>query len=359
MNRVPEVLDCWFESGSMPYGYLHYPFENREKFERVFPADFIAEALDQTRGWFYTLLVLSTALFKRAPFRNVIVSGMILAEDGRKMSKSLANYPDPMGVMEEYGADALRLYMVTSPVVRGEPLRFSEAGVKDIVRSVLLPYWNAYSFLTTYGEVDKYQPSPGLFDEQDSSAALGEVVSHNILDAWIVSRFQSLLADIEREMGEYRLYNVTPALLVFLEDLTNWYVRRSRRRFWSDNAIDKQAGYDTLFWVLLNFTKVLAPFTPFITEEVYRNLASLVPNAPESVHLCDYPCTAPALISSELEGGMALIQRAVELGRSLRTRLTLRILIIIVLYTLTKICQSPGKRKRGIRIVIKKYPVDR
>ena len=325
MNRVPEVLDCWFESGSMPYGYLHYPFENREKFERVFPADFIAEALDQTRGWFYTLLVLSTALFKRAPFRNVIVSGMILAEDGRKMSKSLANYPDPMGVMEEYGADALRLYMVTSPVVRGEPLRFSEAGVKDIVRSVLLPYWNAYSFLTTYGEVDKYQPSPGLFDEQDSSAALGEVVSHNILDAWIVSRFQSLLADIEREMGEYRLYNVTPALLVFLEDLTNWYVRRSRRRFWSDNAIDKQAGYDTLFWVLLNFTKVLAPFTPFITEEVYRNLASLVPNAPESVHLCDYPCTAPALISSELEGGMALIQRAVELGRSLRTRLTLRI----------------------------------
>lgn len=325
MRRVPEVLDCWFESGSMPYGYLHYPFENREKFERVFPADFIAEALDQTRGWFYTLLVLSTALFKRAPFRNVIVSGMILAEDGRKMSKSLANYPDPMRVMEEYGADALRLYMITSPVVRGEPLRFSEAGVKDIVRSVLLPYWNAYSFFTTYAEVDGYTPTPGLFEGERSAQVLREVVRHNILDAWIVSRFQSLLADIEREMGEYRLYNVTPALLVFLEELTNWYVRRSRRRFWSDDVTDKQAGYDTLFWVLLHFTKALAPFTPFLTEEVYRNLASLLPDSPESVHLCDYPTSEPTLISSELEGGMALIQRAVELGRSLRTRLSLRV----------------------------------
>lgn len=320
MHRVPEVLDCWFESGAMPYASQHYPFENKEKFERVFPADFIAEALDQTRGWFYTLLVLSTALFKKAPYRNVVVTGLILAEDGRKMSKSLANYPDPMKVMEEYGADALRLYMVTSPVVRGEPLRFSEAGVKDIVRSVLLPYWNAYSFFTTYAEVDGYQPSPGLFAEE-----LSAVVRSNILDAWIVSRFQSLLAQIETEMAAYRLYNVTPALLTFLEELTNWYVRRSRRRFWSEDAADKQAGYDTLFSVLVNFSKVLAPFTPFITEEVYRNLASLLPEAPESVHLCNYPVCDTSLISAELEGGMALIQRAVELGRSLRNRLSLRV----------------------------------
>ncbi|MCB0319968.1 MAG: isoleucine--tRNA ligase, partial [Bdellovibrionales bacterium] len=248
MTRVPEVLDCWFESGSMPYAQLHYPFENKERFDAGFPADFIAEGLDQTRGWFYTLMVLSTILFEKAPFKNVIVNGMILAEDGKKMSKSLKNYPDPHEIMESYGSDALRLYMISSAVVRGESLRFSESGVKEIVRSVLLPYWNVYSFFTTYACLDNYAPGKDL------------TKSSNILDQWIISRFQTLLERIEKEMNEYRLYAVIPGLLAFLEELTNWYVRRSRRRFWSDDAVDKQSGYETLHYILLEFSKALAPF---------------------------------------------------------------------------------------------------
>ncbi|MCB0332778.1 MAG: isoleucine--tRNA ligase, partial [Bdellovibrionales bacterium] len=193
MTRTPEVLDCWFESGSMPYAQLHYPFENKERFEKVFPAHFIAEGLDQTRGWFYTLMVLSTALFGKAPFRNVIVNGMILAEDGKKMSKRLKNYPDPMDVINNHGADGLRLFLINSPVVKGESLRFSEAGVRDIVRSVLIPFWNVYSFFTTYADVDGYSPSEVL-TKPDS-----------VLDQWIISRFQTLLDEIEKEMGQYRL----------------------------------------------------------------------------------------------------------------------------------------------------------
>jgi isoleucyl-tRNA synthetase len=315
MRRVPEVLDCWFESGSMPYAQLHYPFENKDKFEQVFPADFIAEALDQTRGWFYTLLVLSTALFKRAPFKNCVVTGLILAEDGRKMSKSLKNYPDPARIMEEYGADALRLYMVNSPVLRGEPFRFAEAGVKDIVRSVLLPYWNVYSFFTTYAEVDHYKPSVTLTGSQ------------NILDRWILSRFASLVSAIHKEMALYRIFAVVPLLLGFLEELSNWYLRRSRRRFWENDQTDKQHAYDTLYVVLLEFSKALAPFAPFVTEAIYRNLATLFPGMPESVHLCDFPqeSLGGIVIDKDLESGMALIVQAVELGRSLRARLNVRV----------------------------------
>ncbi|MCI5065553.1 isoleucine--tRNA ligase [bacterium] len=306
MKRVPEVLDCWFESGSMPYAQLHYPFENEELFETSFPADFIAEGLDQTRGWFYTLMVLSSALFQKAPFKNVVVNGMILAEDGKKMSKRLKNYPDPRDVIDQYGADALRLYMISSAVVRGESLRFSENGVKEIVRSVLIPFWNVYSFFTTYAQIDEYVPSSDL------------TASDNILDRWIISRFQTLVRRIEAEMAQYRLYAVIPALLEFLEELTNWYLRRSRRRFWSEDPQDKQLGYDTLLYILTEFSKVLAPFLPFITERIYENLKSLEKNPLESIHFADYPTPLSQRQDEALESDMKLIQLVVNLGRSLR-----------------------------------------
>ena len=317
MVRTPEVLDCWFESGSMPYAQLHYPHENKEKFEQSFPADFIAEGLDQTRGWFYAVMVLSPSLFEKAPFKNVIVNGMILAEDGKKMSKSLKNYPDPNKVINGYGADALRLYMISSAVVRGESLRFSEVGVKDIVRSVLIPYWNVYSFFTTYADIDNYKPSASLTD------------SSNILDSWIISRFQTLTSSIEKEMEEYRLYAVIPSLLTFLEELTNWYLRRSRRRFWSDDKNDKQDGYNTLFYLLTQFSKALAPFLPFVTEEIYQNLSTLTADSNDtehdSVHFCDYPTVDKALQNLALEEEMATIKLVVELGRSLRSTLDIKI----------------------------------
>ena len=313
MRRVPEVLDCWFESGAMPYAQIHYPFENEEVFKTGFPADFIAEGLDQTRGWFYTLMVLSTALFNKPPFKNCVVNGMILAEDGKKMSKRLKNYPDPSDVMKSHGADALRLYLVNSPAVRAEPLRFSENGVKEIVRQALLPLWNVYSFFTTYASVDAYKPSPTAKP------------SSNILDRWILSRLQTLLTAIEREMNEYKLFAVLPALLEFVEELTNWYVRRSRRRFWSEDLSDKQQGYDTLYAVLVEISQALAPFIPFVTDEIYRNLSTLTPGAPESVHLTDYPVAKPALIDAQLEHDMALIVRVVGLGRSLRAQEKLKV----------------------------------
>jgi len=311
MRRIPEVLDCWFESGSMPYAQLNYPFSNKELFEQSFPADFIGEGLDQTRGWFYTLLVLSTALFDKAPVKNVIVNGMILAEDGKKMSKRLKNYPDPTYIMDEYGADALRLYMISSAVVRGESLKLSETGVKDIVRTILIPYWNVYSFFTTYANIDGYKRG-------------ASVKLNNILDRWIISRLQTLLGGIEKEMADYRLYAVIPLLLEFLDDLTNWYLRRSRRRFWSEDKADKQAGYNTMYEVLMGFSKALAPFLPFVTEEIYRNLATLESDLPESVHLCDYPEADNSLRDVELEEAMSLIQLAVRLGRTLRARENLR-----------------------------------
>ena len=312
MKRIPEVLDCWFESGSMPYAQLHYPFKNKESFEAAFPADFIIESLDQTRGWFYTLMVLSTAIFKKTPFKNCIVTGMILAEDGKKMSKSLKNYPDPTKVMDTYGADALRLYLINSQLVRGESLRFKEQGVKQTIKEVFLPFWNAYSFFTTYANIDKYKPSK----EIDQSSVP--------LDRWIISKLQTLLQSIEQEMTEYRLYNVVPNLLYFLEDLTNWYLRRSRRRFWGDDKQDKQSGYDTLYYVLAEFSKALAPFLPFLTEEIYLNLQSLKTDKPDSIHLCDYPKTNDAVMDKELENQMDLIKQTVSLGRALRAKVNIR-----------------------------------
>lgn len=313
MRRVPEVLDCWFESGSMPYAQLHYPFESKELFTSAFPADFIGEGLDQTRGWFYTLMVISTALFDKSPFKNVIVNGIVLAEDGKKMSKRLKNYPDPQKIFDSFGADALRLYLVNSPVVRGDNLRLAEAGIRDTVRQVLLPLWNVYSFFTTYATVDRYTPHANFR------------ASPNELDRWAVSRLQTLLASIEKEMAEYRLYAVVPALLSFLDELTNWYLRRSRRRFWEENVEDKQAGYDTLHRVLLDVSKALAPFLPFLSEEIYLNLSQISDTREESVHHCDYPVANKSCVDTQLEYDMGLIIQVVSLGRTLRARDTIKV----------------------------------
>lgn len=320
MKRVPEVLDVWFESGAMPYAQFHYPFADPEGFTRRFPADYIAEGLDQTRGWFYTLLVLSTALFDRAPFRNCVVNGLILAEDGRKMSKSLKNYPDPFALMETTGADALRAYLINSPVVRAEPLRFSEAGVREVVRTVMLPLWNAYSFFSTYAAAD------GL-GAADLAAAPAPADRPEI-DRWILSVLQSLIARVNREMEGYFLYDVVPPLIAFVDDLTNWYIRRSRRRFWRQRNAgspevqrDTLAAFATLYEVLVAFAKVVAPLLPFITEALYQALVvdqGDPGTAPRSVHHCDYPEADRALIDQGLEVQMALVRRVVGLGRGLR-----------------------------------------
>ncbi|MBW2498793.1 MAG: isoleucine--tRNA ligase [Deltaproteobacteria bacterium] len=310
-RRTPEVLDCWFESGSMPYAQQHYPFERTDELDQFFPAHFIAEGLDQTRGWFYTLLVLGTALFDRSPYRNVIVNGLILARDGKKMSKRLKNYPDPNEILERFGADALRAYMIDSPVVRAEELRFDEAGLKEIVRTVVLPYWNVLSFFSTYASLDGYDPRTWEAAPPTERADI---------DRWILSVLQSLVRDVNQEMEAYRLYTVVPRLVSFIDDLTNWYVRRSRARFWkSEDDRDKTNAFATLFEVLSTFSKVLAPFMPFLTEAVYQRLVRPADaSAPQSVHWCDYPEVESAWIDEALERRMEIVRRVAALGRRVR-----------------------------------------
>ena len=315
MRRVPEVFDCWFESGSMPYAQNHYPFENKEAVEGSLPADFIAEGLDQTRGWFYTLTVLAAALFDRPAFKNVIVNGIVLAADGEKMSKSKRNFPDPNLVLDKYGADALRIYLMDSPVVHAKDLRFEEEGVLEKVRSVMLPLWNAYSFLTRYADVDGWEP-----DLVDPDPRIGE------LDGWILSRLQGLIATVDARMQAYELFRVVPALLEFIDDLTNWYIRRSRRRFWrgaDGDAADKLNAYRTLHRVLLDLSRVLAPFLPFVAEELYENLSQ--GRGAASVHLEDFPVPTPDLQDPALERSMGLARTAVSLGRSLREQHKVRV----------------------------------
>ena len=310
-HRTPEVLDCWFESGSMPYAQAHYmgqvEVEGGEKtIDKIFPADFIAEGLDQTRGWFYTLMVLGTCLFDQSPYKNVIVNGLVLAEDGKKMSKRLKNYPDPTKMLDTYGADAIRLYMIYSPVVKAESLKFSEKGVQQLMRDLLIPWWNAYSFFVTYANVDGFNDAEVVYPESD-----------NVLDKWIVSSMETLINDVTAAMDEYDLQRSVRPFVKFVEDLTNWYIRRSRRRFWkSTNDGDKLNAYRTLRYVLVQLSKVAAPFTPFIAEEIYTNLKGA--SDPESVHLCDFPTANAAARDLDLEKRMADVQAAVELGRRLR-----------------------------------------
>ncbi|MBM4149258.1 MAG: isoleucine--tRNA ligase [Lentisphaerae bacterium] len=314
LRRVPEVLDCWFESGAMPYAQAHYPFENKARFERNFPADFIAEGLDQTRGWFYTLMVLSTALFDRPAFRNVVVNGLVLAEDGRKMSKRLKNYPDPTYMLDTYGADALRLYLINSPVVRAEDLRFSEEGVRHVLRHLLIPLWNAYSFFVTYANVDGWRPSGDG----------GRPSSPHLLDRWIMSSLDGVALSVAEAMDDYELQRAVRPFVGFMEDLTNWYIRRSRRRFWKSRSDeDKENAYATLHYVLLTFSQIAAPFVPFLGESMYRNLRTQ--GMPDSVHLCRFPAARDGGRDVALEEEMSLVMTIVRLGRSLRSENDLKV----------------------------------
>ncbi|MDT8427270.1 MAG: isoleucine--tRNA ligase [Pseudomonadales bacterium] len=313
-HRVEEVLDCWFESGSMPYAQLHYPFENQELFDAGFPAEYIAEGLDQTRGWFYTLLVLGTALFDKPPFKNVIVNGIVMAQDGKKMSKRLQNYTPPDSLMEEYGADALRLYLINSGLVKGEEQRFADSGVKDMVRRALLPWYNSFKFLKTYAEIDNWK-SDGTVDGAD-----------NITDQWIISRLQSLKASVAREMAGYRLYNVVPALFEFIEDLTNWYIRLNRSRFWAESMTkDKAAAYETLYRTLYELNLSMAPFAPFLAEHIFQELKAFAAGEEKvSVHLCSYPEAKENLIQDKLEAAVARMQNIVLLGRQKRNQVKIK-----------------------------------
>lgn len=317
MKRVPEVFDCWFESGSMPYAQNHFPFEKREYTQNNFPADFIGEGQDQTRGWFYTLHVLATALsdgksglgMSNPAFQNVIVNGIVLAEDGKKMSKRLKNYPDPMHIFETYGADALRFYMMNSPVVQAQDLRFSEKGVAEVIKSVLLPLWNTYSFFVTYASLDGWTPAKNAAGENATTKAG--------IDRWILSELNSLIKNYNTRMEAYDLKGATDLITAFLDNLTNWYVRRSRRRFWkSENDQDKNGAYATLHEVIVKICQILAPVTPFITEEIYKNL---VPDA-LSVHLSDFPTVDESMIDGELNKKMFLTRQIVQLGHAIRAR---------------------------------------
>ena len=312
MRRVPEVLDCWFESGAMTYAQNHYPFENKASFERRFPADFISESLDQTRGWFYTLTVLAAALFKQPAFKNCIVSGIVLAPDGRKMSKSLRNYTDPVEVINTYGADAVRFFLVHSPLIKAEDLRYSDEGVREVMKSVILPLWNAYSFFVTYAGIDGITPQGAPEDPA------------NPLDKWILSAAEGLAEKTAAALDAYDLSRAADPILEFIGLLNNWYIRRSRRRFWraaperGGNDLDKLEAYGTLYGALKTLVTVAAPFMPFITEAIWRNLRR--EDEPESVHLADFPKPCEARRDRTLEFKMAAVQRAVSMGRALRSQ---------------------------------------
>ena len=306
MRRIPEVLDCWFESGAMPYGQNHYPFENKKHFEEHFPADFIAEGLDQTRGWFYTLTVLAAALFDSPAFEHVVVNGLVLSEDGKKMSKSERNYTDPMSVINQFGADALRLFLMHSAAVKAEDLRYSDDGVKDVLKSIIIPLWNAYSFYVTYANIDEYEPV-----EYPRG-------SDNPLDRWILSEAERLIAEVSVQLEAYDMQKSIDPIVNFIDLLNNWYIRRSRRRFWrSENDSDKEQAYSVLRAVLMKLCLVSAPFVPFITEEIYGNLKA--PGMPDSIHLCDYPVSDEAGRDHELERKMTVARQAVSMGRALRS----------------------------------------
>ncbi|KAI4216243.1 MAG: hypothetical protein LQ351_001253 [Letrouitia transgressa] len=324
LHRVEEVFDCWFESGSMPYGSSHYPFEHEKEFKSSFPANFIAEGLDQTRGWFYTLAVLGTHLFGCLPFQNCIVNGIVLAEDGKKMSKRLKNYPDPGLMMNKFGSDALRLYMINSPAVRAETFRFKESGVRDIVAKVLLPLWNSYRFFQ-----DQVMLLRKLADVDFIFDPTAESGNKNVMDRWILASCQSLLRFTNEEMAVYRLYTVVPKLLELIDNTTNWYIRFNRRRLKGEFGIeDTQRALNTLFEVLYTLTRGLAPFTPFLTDSIYQRLLPYIPKHlqakdPRSVHFLSFPEVREELFDETIERQVGRMQRVIELGRVSRERRTI------------------------------------
>ncbi|MFR5190987.1 MAG: class I tRNA ligase family protein, partial [Clostridia bacterium] len=308
MVREKEVIDCWFDSGSMPFAQLHYPFENKEVFEQNFPAQFISEAVDQTRGWFYTLLAISTCIFDKPAFENCIVLGHVLDSKGLKMSKHLGNVVDPFDVLNSVGADATRwhFYTASSPWL---PTRFSIKDVEESQRKFLSTLWNVYSFYVLYAEIDQINP-----------LTFGKIVSENVMDKWIISKLNTLIKEVDEKLEKYDITNSALQIESFTDELSNWYVRRNRSRFWAhDLTQDKKAAFATLYYVLVTLCKVAAPFVPFMTEEIYQNLVVRLDNeAPESIHLCQWPQVEEKSIDKDLEKEMDLAYTIVKLGRSAR-----------------------------------------
>ncbi len=309
MRRVKDVIDCWFDSGSMPFAQYHYPFENDKLFHERFPADFISEAVDQTRGWFYTLLTISTILFDKAPFKNCIVLGHVNDKNGIKMSKHKGNVVDPWTVLDKQGADAVRWYFYTSSAP-WLPSRFYEEAVSEGQRKYLGTLWNTYAFFVLYAEIDKYNPSEYSLDKCKLS----------LMDKWIISKLNTLIKEVDENLSSYEIFEAGRKLQDFTDELSNWYVRRGRERYWgSDMTDDKAAAYTTLYTVLVTLAKLTAPFTPFIAESMYRNLVpAFYKDAPESVHLCSFPVCDEKAIDKTLEAGMAEVLQIVVLGRAAR-----------------------------------------
>ncbi len=318
MERVKDVFDCWFESGSMPYGQFHYPFENKKEFEKNFPADFIAEGLDQTRGWFYSMLVLGVALFGETPYRNVIVNGLILGEDGQKMSKKLKNYPDPMEVIEKYGADSLRYYLLFSPVVRGEDIAFSEKGVGEVYRKVVSRLLNVVSFYEMYAHELRFEDS---WEK-----------SKNPLDLWIMARLSELVSEITGGMEKYELDTASRGIEKFIDDFSTWYLRRSRERVKGDDREDKEFSLSTMHRVLLTLSKLIAPFMPFTAEEIYQKVRER--DGKESVHLEDWPKARK--IGKEIIEKMKNTRYLVELSLAVRAESGIKVRQPLALLTLSK-----------------------
>ena len=309
MHRVPEVIDCWFDSGSMPFAQHHYPFENKELFEEQFPADFISEAVDQTRGWFYSLLAISTLIFNKAPFKNVIVLGHVQDENGQKMSKSKGNAVDPFEALEKYGADAIRwyFYVNSAPWL---PNRFHGKAVIEGQRKFMGTLWNTYAFFVLYANIDNFDASKYTLDYEKL----------NVMDKWLLSKLNSLIRTVDDNLANYRIPESARALQDFVDEMSNWYVRRSRERFWAKGMEqDKINAYMTLYTALVTVSKVAAPMIPFMTEEIYQNLVrSVDKDAPESIHLCDYPAVNEKWIDEELENNMEDLLKAVVMGRACR-----------------------------------------
>ena len=307
MHRVPEVIDCWFDSGAMPFAQYHYPFENKEYFEAHFPAQFISEAVDQTRGWFYSLLAESTLLFNKAPYENVIVLGHVQDENGQKMSKSKGNAVDPFEALETYGADAIRwyFYINSAPWL---PNRFHGKAVQEGQRKFMGTLWNTYAFFVLYANIDNFNPMEHTLDYEQLP----------VMDKWLLSKMYTMVQTVDDDLGNYRIPEAARALQEFVDDMSNWYVRRSRERFWAKGMEqDKINAYMTLYTALVNVCKAAAPMIPFMTEDIYRNIVCKVdPNAPESIHLCDFPTVDESRIDKDLEKKMDEVLKVVVMGRA-------------------------------------------
>ena len=309
MKRVPEVIDCWFDSGAMPFAQHHYPFENKELFEQQFPADFISEAVDQTRGWFYSLLAISTLIFNKAPYRNVIVLGHVQDENGQKMSKSKGNAVDPFDALETYGADAIRwyFYINSAPWL---PNRFHGKAVQEGQRKFMGTLWNTYAFFVLYANIDNFDATKYTLDYDKLP----------VMDKWLLSKMNSMIRDVDDNLNNYRIPEAARVLQEFVDDMSNWYVRRSRERFWAKGMEqDKINAYMTLYTALVNVAKAASPMIPFMTEDIYQNLVrSIDKNAPESIHLCEFPSVDEMHIDKQLEADMDEVLKVVVLGRAAR-----------------------------------------